>query len=152
MLTAQEKFRVLHRDDFTCMYCGAKPGAEFLQVDHLIPQSIGGSDNDENLVAACVKCNQGKSDSIIMPKTLVQGIDSEGWFIHKSFGAWSIRFIESKAVVESSWGYWFDLDRCFEDDWVAHVGNKPWGEPHALCDFIKCLEYARRLVLPYEHD
>lgn len=44
-----------------CHYCrGFTP--DVLEVDHLIPWSRGGSDDVENLVPACWRCNQEKSD------------------------------------------------------------------------------------------
>lgn len=50
---------VLERDGYKCVYCGA---AEALALDHVMPQSRGGSDEPENLVAACKSCNSRKSD------------------------------------------------------------------------------------------
>jgi len=41
----------------SCEYCGA----DATGVDHLIPKSKGGTDEPENLVAACSKCNQHKA-------------------------------------------------------------------------------------------
>lgn len=49
---------VLRRDGHRCAYCG-RPAAT---VDHVQPRSRGGRDSWENLVAACVKCNNVKSD------------------------------------------------------------------------------------------
>src|SRR5581483_11705084 len=61
-LTAKDRFRIMWRDHFTCLYCGAKPPNVALQIDHFVPVSRGGSDADFNLITACVSCNQGKSD------------------------------------------------------------------------------------------
>jgi hypothetical protein len=44
---------VMERDKYTCVYCG-KPAQE---VDHVIPQHLGGHDYPSNLVAACKRCN-----------------------------------------------------------------------------------------------
>lgn len=44
------------RDDYECQYCGAP--AE--NIDHIIPQSKGGPNTWENLVAACISCNSRK--------------------------------------------------------------------------------------------
>ncbi|MFT4604993.1 MAG: 5-methylcytosine-specific restriction endonuclease McrA [Rhodothermales bacterium] len=48
---------VLQRDRHRCQYCGDK---ERLTIDHLIPKSRGGRDTWENLVTACVPCNNRK--------------------------------------------------------------------------------------------
>lgn len=50
---------VLMRDNKTCGYCG-RPGAD--TVDHIWPQSRGGKDTWENLIACCRDCNQLKAD------------------------------------------------------------------------------------------
>lgn len=49
---------VLRRDGHRCAYCG-RPATT---IDHVLPRSRGGKDSWENLVAACVKCNNVKSD------------------------------------------------------------------------------------------
>ena len=51
---------VLKRDQNTCHYCGAQTN---LTIDHVVPKSRGGRDTWENLVAACVTCNNQKGDS-----------------------------------------------------------------------------------------
>lgn len=55
------RFEILKRDGFTCRYCGAKGGEVKLQVDHIKPRALGGSDHPDNLIAACKGCNVGKS-------------------------------------------------------------------------------------------
>lgn len=55
------RFEILRRDGHTCRYCGAKAPDVALEVDHVIPTALGGSDEPNNLVAACQDCNQGKA-------------------------------------------------------------------------------------------
>lgn len=50
---------VLKRDHHTCQYCGSR---DRLTIDHILPKSRGGRDTWENLVAACVTCNNRKGD------------------------------------------------------------------------------------------
>lgn len=57
------RFEVLKRDGHTCRYCGASAPDVTLTVDHVVPVSLGGSDDPSNLVAACVDCNSGKGSS-----------------------------------------------------------------------------------------
>ena len=52
---------ILRRDGHRCQYCGR--GDVPLTLDHVHPKSKGGEDSWENLVAACVKCNNKKGDS-----------------------------------------------------------------------------------------
>lgn len=59
------RYRVLRRDGFRCVGCGASassPGVE-LQVDHIRPYSLGGESIEANLQTLCLACNQGKSNS-----------------------------------------------------------------------------------------
>jgi 5-methylcytosine-specific restriction endonuclease McrA len=54
------KRNILKRDNYTCQYCGTKSGQ--MTADHVIPKSLGGKDTWDNLVCACVKCNNEKGD------------------------------------------------------------------------------------------
>ena len=57
-ISKRTRFEVFKRDRFTCQYCGAQ-GVP-LECDHVFPISKGGSNEDDNLVAACVPCNRSK--------------------------------------------------------------------------------------------
>jgi len=48
--------RILRRDGYICQYCGQEADT----VDHVIPRRLNGLDSDDNLVAACQKCNYSK--------------------------------------------------------------------------------------------
>lgn len=50
------QWKVFQRDDYTCRYCG-KTGIP-LTVDHLVLWEDGGPTIEENLLAACKKCNK----------------------------------------------------------------------------------------------
>lgn len=54
------RFNVLLRDGFTCQYCGARPHARDLTMDHVIPRARGGATRWINVVAACRPCNHKK--------------------------------------------------------------------------------------------
>jgi 5-methylcytosine-specific restriction endonuclease McrA len=51
---------IIMRDGHRCQYCGTNRGA--MTIDHVIPKKLGGSDTWENMVCACVKCNNRKGD------------------------------------------------------------------------------------------
>lgn len=51
---------ILTRDDHRCQYCGTRRGP--MTIDHVIPRKQKGGDTWENLVTACVKCNNKKGD------------------------------------------------------------------------------------------
>ena len=51
-----------HGDVWMCTYCKFGFPKEALTVDHIVPQSRGGSDQLENLCIACRLCNGAKGD------------------------------------------------------------------------------------------
>ncbi|MCS7000627.1 MAG: HNH endonuclease [Bacteroidota bacterium] len=51
---------ILRRDGFACQYCGTRSAP--LTIDHVIPRSRGGNDTWENLVTACIPCNNRKGN------------------------------------------------------------------------------------------
>lgn len=55
------RFQILRRDDHRCRYCGAAAPEVKLTVDHVLPETLGGTDDPANLVTACEGCNGGKS-------------------------------------------------------------------------------------------
>ena len=66
--------------NFTCCYCGYV-GRQFehwlqLTIDHVLPQSSGGDESEDNLVVACHHCNsvtnKMKFDSSISKKEIIK--------------------------------------------------------------------------------
>jgi len=51
---------ILRRDGHKCAYCGR--GDLTLTIDHIIPRARGGEDSWDNLVAACLHCNNKKGN------------------------------------------------------------------------------------------
>lgn len=51
---------IYQRDKYVCQYCGVKYPAEDLTFDHIIPQVQGGTATWENIVTACLSCNNRK--------------------------------------------------------------------------------------------
>jgi 5-methylcytosine-specific restriction endonuclease McrA len=74
----KHRYNVYVRNNFTCVYCGLffktpnnwdkksaiHNGIMFLEIDHIIPLSKGGSDDIENKQCLCQKCNNRKSNKI----------------------------------------------------------------------------------------
>ncbi len=50
------------RDEYRCQYCHKRFAERELTLDHVKPVVRGGKKTWENIVAACVRCNQKKSD------------------------------------------------------------------------------------------
>jgi len=51
---------IIRRDMGICQYCGRDHGP--MTTDHVIPRKLGGKDTWDNLVCACVECNNRKGD------------------------------------------------------------------------------------------
>lgn len=74
-LNGYDKFRVhrvtfsrvniYKRDNFSCQYCGIKPGSEELSIDHIVPKFLNGKTNWENCVLCCVPCNTSKANKLL---------------------------------------------------------------------------------------
>ena len=55
---------------FQCPYCGALMTYETSQLDHIIPVSRGGPDNEVNRVRICISCNKAKRDRLLFSEWL----------------------------------------------------------------------------------
>lgn len=56
-----KRARIIAKHDGRCAICGAKPPK--LTLDHILPRSKGGTQEEENLQPACARCNRLKGDS-----------------------------------------------------------------------------------------
>ena len=54
------RLNIFARDKFTCQYCGEAPHRSKLNLDHVVPRSLGGRTTWENVVCSCVECNRRK--------------------------------------------------------------------------------------------
>lgn len=68
-ITTARRQRLYARDSYVCHLCGntTDPNADptepnFPSLDHLLPRSKGGGDEDSNLATACMECNWIRSD------------------------------------------------------------------------------------------
>ncbi|NWL17316.1 HNH endonuclease [Pseudoalteromonas sp. Scap03] len=64
-ITQALKQQVLNEANWKCEYCGIKLDESSCSIDHKMPRSKGGSDERENLAAACRKCNMQKADKVL---------------------------------------------------------------------------------------
>jgi 5-methylcytosine-specific restriction endonuclease McrA len=68
-ITAGKRRRIYERDDYTCQGpCGRRlppghPDHLELTLDHRLPVSKGGRNNDDNLQTMCGDCNKAKGNS-----------------------------------------------------------------------------------------
>lgn len=115
------RYEVLRRDNHACRYCGATAPDVKLNVDHVIPKSLGGIDTPTNLVTSCADCNSGKTSSLpnadpiadVDQETFRQDAYARATNARPSHDpqtghptSWSFRDVEL-AMVESAWrGAW----------------------------------------------
>ena len=58
------RHKVLKRDGYRCVECGATNKETSLEIDHIIPVSKGGTNDLSNLQTLCKRCNRAKSATI----------------------------------------------------------------------------------------
>lgn len=151
-----DRFAILMRDSFQCGYCKEKLIGEDFEIDHLFPRSWGGTDNLENLVAACQRCNRRKKNRLFMPYIDVEEQIDElfgthsTWYVHRRFGDWALKFTPSGGfVLEYQDWYFIEWERAYESDWVEHISQKKWGRD-SLPFLCAGLSYMRNMILPPE--
>ena len=116
-----KRFRVLARDKFRCVYCGATPSETELHIDHLFPVCEGGDDSESNLVTACADCNIGKRGQVITDWSKTDLVDRCGRALHEirrivqEFRAEANReiLLSLQAFCERSAIDW--ADKCFKE-------------------------------------
>ena len=54
------RINIYARDNFTCQYCGMRYPRSELNLDHVIPRSLGGRSTWDNVVCSCLECNRRK--------------------------------------------------------------------------------------------
>ena len=59
------RYGILNKDNFTCQHCGKR--GIILDVHHIIPLRLGGSDDISNLITLCRPCH-GIEESKLRPK------------------------------------------------------------------------------------
>ena len=120
-LSLKDRFKILARDNFRCVYCGATAQMSQLHVDHVIPRSKGGEDNSSNYVVACLACNLGKSDELLANVLGRSEYRNDDWIC------------TPEGIECISTGYWIDRVRLNEiaeyigpwcSDWIVHLAGK----------------------------
>lgn len=78
----KDRLEVFKRDGFACTYCGRKPPAVVLHVDHIVPKAEGGPDSIDNYTTSCADCNlgKGKRPLLVVEPCVFCGHDKPGLF------------------------------------------------------------------------
>ncbi len=90
-LINQNRIKVWERDSFKCKYCGLdmlelykkwrngeidRVQGALITIDHVIPRSKGGGWEIDNLVTACIICNNEKADTVFGLQKKLDILDS----------------------------------------------------------------------------
>lgn len=73
---------IYRRDSYTCQFCGLAFAPNNLTIDHLIPLSLGGLDEQTNYVTCCRACNQRKANQPLSDFARTINIDLEDLPVH----------------------------------------------------------------------
>jgi 5-methylcytosine-specific restriction endonuclease McrA len=63
------QFQLLERDK-CCVFCRAPLNVQSAKIGHLVPLAKGGTDNMDNVILVCAKCNRDKKD--LLPLEFIQ--------------------------------------------------------------------------------
>ena len=62
LVSGSVRYSVFKRANFHCELCGIRADDRALEVDHIIPKSLGGADDITNYQALCFSCNASKGN------------------------------------------------------------------------------------------
>lgn len=72
--THADRARILAKTGGCCAKCGRKLDTKSMTVDHIVPVSKGGDNDEYNLVALCQECNLTKGNAVIHPEEYYQHV------------------------------------------------------------------------------
>lgn len=75
----EKRQRIYRRDNHGCVYCGRNiydTPDMVLTLDHMVARELGGSNEAENLVTACLSCNSSKQDLTV--RQFIQYLADQG--------------------------------------------------------------------------
>jgi hypothetical protein len=89
----EKRLAIYLRDGMACAYCGdaVETGAA-LQLDHIIPVEKGGSNEAENLVTCCDRCNLAKAE-----RNVAEFIEATAAYLNHGVTAYAIH----KALLDA---------------------------------------------------
>lgn len=108
----REKQRDFNGQTDHCWYCGCDLTQESLTVDHVVPRSMGGTGEPDNLVASCLECNQTKGTRSVEEYRVLLERQRDGVpYFNRKQRAWleSVGFEFPK--TDSPWVFWFEERR-----------------------------------------
>lgn len=149
-LTPRQRWKIMKRDGFRCVYCGVSSEESMLVIDHVVPFAKGGDDSPDNFHTACEKCNAGKRDEhlVATQKGLAViepwGMAERDW-LHAMLakGTWDVRAFSCQG--NGKLDVFFPAVNSYEGQSIKclHV-DEP--DEHYIREFELCHEGSRVLV------
>ena len=103
MSTIASKLRdkVVRNAGNRCGYCLSRQGLvpDLLEIDHIVPVAVGGSDEEKNLWLACRACNRAKGkqrearDPLTQQTVALYNPREQGWWEHFCWSQSGVKII-----------------------------------------------------------
>lgn len=61
----QQQQGKLESEKAACSVCERDPGFDYMEVDHIVPRSLGGEHVEENLQLPCSHCDRSKGNKLM---------------------------------------------------------------------------------------
>ena len=121
------RFEIFKRDDFICQYCGKHPPEVILEVDHIYPVMLGGTNDPDNLATSCWECNRGKG--AIELSTKARPLSERAAEIQERErqldGYHEVMEAKRQRIEDQTWEVVFVFDpkaTTFRRDWLRSIG------------------------------
>lgn len=151
MSCSERRFLVAYKNNFICQFCNAKVDHNDIEIDHMVPTSMGGSNNLENLTCACKKCNRTKSSVIAFPRSICEGPDSvdPDWTVLRSFGKWQIKWHAKSGIVaeHTPRRYWVNAHRAYSSRLFEDMMAKVWFTSEEQKCFRDAIAYLQLFIM-----
>lgn len=135
--------RIRERANFLCEYCHSseEASASLFTFDHLIPQSLGGDDSENNLALACHRCNGRRYNFIACLDPLTQTLvplfnpRHNQWSDHFIWATDSLKILGITPIGRATLEH-LDLNDDWHDDGSIQRARRLWirGGWHPPCD------------------
>lgn len=131
-LASRLRFEVLRRDQFSCRYCGRRAPEVALEVDHVQPKVLGGSDDPSNLVTSCSDCNRGKASTVPESSTVAEVVNDQAAWTAATRAAAELQAVQRRAerqrveLFDAEWTSWtYESGETVErgDHWEQTIRN-----------------------------
>lgn len=158
-LSKKIRFEVFKRDSFKCQYCGSKAPDVLLEVDHIKPVSMGGTNDLLNLITSCFDCNRGKSNRELSDNALLEkqrdqleALQERKEQIEMMFN-WQKGLLElDSEVVAQLADYWGELVPGYHLNENGHKSLKKLNNRFEISDIMQAMKLATDQYLEYDSE